>query len=147
LIHVVAGKADWRDVIWIDPQTNLHFLPCAVTSRFSNSSDLLASQQMETLFQHLRQHYDRIILDLSPLAPVVDVRATRGLADTYILVIEWAKSKVDVVDRVLAETPIVRERMLGAVLNKVNVTVMSRYDTYGAAYYRNRYYKRYGYVD
>ncbi|WGD50677.1 polysaccharide biosynthesis tyrosine autokinase [Bradyrhizobium sp. CB1650] len=147
LIHVVAGKADWRDVVWIDPQTNLHFLPCAVTSRFSNSSDLLASQQMENLFQHLRQHYDRIILDLSPLAPVVDVRATRGLADTYILVIEWAKSKVDVVERVLAETPIVRERMLGAVLNKVNVAVMSRYDTYGAAYYRNRYYKRYGYVD
>lgn len=147
LIHVVAGKADWREVVWIDPQTNLHFLPCAVTSRFSNSSDLLASQQMEKLFLDLRQHYDRIILDLSPLAPVVDVRATRGLADTYILVIEWAKSKVDVVERVLAETPIVRERMLGAVLNKVNVAVMSRYDTYGAAYYRNRYYKRYGYVD
>lgn len=147
LIHVVAGKADWRDVVWIDPQTNLHFLPCAVTSRFSNSSDLLASEQMESLFHHLRQHYDRIILDLSPLAPVVDVRATRGLADAYILVIEWANTKVDIVERVLAETPIVRERMLGAVLNKVNVAVMSRYDTYGGAYYHNRHYKRYGYVD
>jgi succinoglycan biosynthesis transport protein ExoP len=147
LIHVVIGQADWRDVVWIDPQTNLHFLPCAITSRFSNSSDLLASQQMEDLFQQLRQHFDRIVLDLSPLAPVVDVRATRGLADSYILVIEWAKSKIDIVERVLGETPVVRERMLGAVLNKVNVSVMSRYDTYGAAYYRNRYYKRYGYVD
>jgi succinoglycan biosynthesis transport protein ExoP len=147
LIHVIVGKADWRDVVWIDPHTNLHFLPCAVTSRFSNSSDLLASQQMNKLFQQLRQHYDRIVLDLSPLAPVVDVRATGGLADSYILVIEWARSRVDIVERVLSETPIVRERMLGAVLNKVNMTVMSRYDTYGAAYYRNRYYKRYGYVD
>jgi succinoglycan biosynthesis transport protein ExoP len=147
LIHIIVGKADWRDVVWIDPDTNLHFLPCAVTSRFSNSSDLLASQQMENLFQQLRQHYDRIVLDLSPLAPVVDVRATGGLADSYILVIEWAKSKVDIVERVLNETPIVRKRMLGAVLNKVNMSVMSRYDTYGAAYYRNRYYKRYGYVD
>jgi succinoglycan biosynthesis transport protein ExoP len=147
LIHVIVGKADWRDVVWIDPHTNLHFLPCAVTSRFSNSSDLLASQQMEKLFQQLRQHYDRIVLDLSPLAPVVDVRATGGLADSYILVIEWAKSKVDIVERVLSETPIVRKRMLGAVLNKVNMSVMSRYDTYGAAYYRNRYNKRYGYVD
>ncbi|WP_407117284.1 polysaccharide biosynthesis tyrosine autokinase [Bradyrhizobium sp. LMG 9283] len=147
LIHVVIGQADWRNVVWIDPQTNLHFLPCAITSRFSNSSDLLASQQMDDLFQQLRQHFDRIVLDLSPLAPVVDVRATRGLADSYILVIEWAKSKIDIVERVLGETPVVRERMLGAVLNKVNVSVMSRYDTYGAAYYRNRYYKRYGYVD
>jgi polysaccharide biosynthesis transport protein len=147
LIHVIVGNADWRDVVWIDPDTNLHFLPCAVTSRFSNSSDLLASQQMGNLFQQLRQHYDRIVLDLSPLAPVVDVRATGGLADSYILVIEWAKSKVDIVERVLSETPIVRQRMLGAVLNKVNMSVMSRYDTYGAAYYRNRYNKRYGYVD
>jgi polysaccharide biosynthesis transport protein len=78
---------------------------------------------------------------------VIDVRATGGLADSYILVIEWAKSKIDIVDRVLNEAPIVRERMLGAVLNKVNMTVMSRYDTYSGSYYRNRYYKRYGYVD
>jgi succinoglycan biosynthesis transport protein ExoP len=147
LIDIVLGKVDWRDVVWIDPQTNLHFLPCVVTSRFSNSSDVLASPQMEKLFQQLREHYDRIVLDLSPLAPVIDVRATGGLADSYILVIEWAKAKVDIVERVLNETPIVRERLLGAVLNKVNMAVMSRYDTYSAGYYRNRYYKRYGYID
>jgi polysaccharide biosynthesis transport protein len=147
LIDIVLGKVDWRDAVWIDPQTNLHFLPCVVTSRFSNSSDVLASPQMEKLFQQLREHYDRIVLDLSPLAPVIDVRATGGLADSYILVIEWAKAKVDIVERVLNETPIVRERLLGAVLNKVNMAVMSRYDTYSAGYYRNRYYKRYGYID
>ena len=147
LIDVVLGRLDWKDAVWIDPKTNLHFLPCVLASRFSNSSDVLASAQMATLFQQLRGSYDRIILDLSPLAPVIDVRATGGLADSYILVIEWAKSKIDIVDRVLNEAPIVRERMLGAVLNKVNMTVMSRYDTYSGSYYRNRYYKRYGYVD
>jgi succinoglycan biosynthesis transport protein ExoP len=147
LIDVVLGKLDWKDVVWVDPQTNLHFLPCVVTSRFSNSSDVLASPQMERLFQELRERYDRIVLDLSPLAPVIDVRATGGLADAYILVIEWAKAKVDIVERVLNETPIVRERLLGAVLNKVNMEVMSRYDTHSRGYYRNRYYKRYGYVD
>jgi succinoglycan biosynthesis transport protein ExoP len=134
-------------VVWIDPQTNLHFLPCVVTSRFSNSSDFLASPQMETLFQQLREHYDRIVLDLSPLAPVIDVRATGAIADSYILVLEWAKTKVDIVERVLNETPVVRERLLGAVLNKVNMAVMSRYDTYGGSYYRNKYYTRYGYID
>lgn len=147
LIDVVLGRVDWTDAVWIDPQTNLHFMPCVVTSRFSNSSDVLASQQMERLFQHLREHYDRIILDLSPLAPVIDVRATGALADLYILVVEWAKAKVDILERVLSEAPVVRERMLGAVLNKVNMAVMSRYDIYSAGYYRNRYYKRYGYVD
>lgn len=147
LLDVVFGKTDLEDAIWIDPHTNLHFLPCVVTSRFSNSSDLLASQQMAKLFAHLREHYDRIILDLSPMAPVIDVRATGTLTDSYILVIEWAKAKVDIVERVLRENPLVRDHMLGAVLNKVDLAAMGRYDSNSAGYYRNRYYKRYGYVD
>ncbi|WP_284274128.1 polysaccharide biosynthesis tyrosine autokinase [Bradyrhizobium iriomotense] len=147
LIDVVFGKVDLKDALWVDPQTSLHFLPCVVTSRFSNSSDLLASAQMQKFFQDLREQYDRIILDLSPLAPVIDVRATGTLADSYILVIEWAKSKVDIVERVIRETPMVREHLMGAVLNKVNLAAMSRYDTHSGGYYRNRYYSRYGYVD
>jgi polysaccharide biosynthesis transport protein len=147
LIEVVFGKVNLKDALWVDPQTNLHFLPCVVTSRFSNSSDILASAQMQKFFQDMREQYDRIILDLSPLAPVIDVRATGTLADSYILVIEWAKSKIDVVERVLQETPMVRDRLMGAVLNKVNVAAMSRYDTHSGGYYRNRYYSRYGYVD
>ncbi|WP_409190096.1 polysaccharide biosynthesis tyrosine autokinase [Bradyrhizobium sp. RDM4] len=147
LIEVVFGTVDLTDALWVDPQTNLHFLPCVVASRFSNSSDLLASAQMQKFFQDMREQYDRIILDLSPLAPVIDVRATGTLADSYILVIEWARSKVDIVERVIQETPMVRERLMGAVLNKVNVAAMSRYDTHSGGYYRNRYYSRYGYVD
>ncbi|MBR1171010.1 polysaccharide biosynthesis tyrosine autokinase [Bradyrhizobium liaoningense] len=147
LIEVVFGKVDLKDALWVDPQTNLHFLPCVVASRFSNSSDLLASAQMQKFFQDMRGQYDRIILDLSPLAPIIDVRATGTLADSYILVIEWAKSKIEVVERVIQETPVVRERLMGAVLNKVNVAAMSRYDTHSGGYYRNRYYSRYGYVD
>lgn len=147
LIDVVFGQTGLKDALWVDPQTNLHFLPCVVTSRFSNSSDLLASAHMQKFFQDLREQYDRIILDLSPLAPIIDVRATGTLADSYILVIEWAKSKLDVVERVIQETPVVRERLMGAVLNKVNVAAMNRYDTHSGGYYRNRYYSRYGYVD
>jgi polysaccharide biosynthesis transport protein len=147
LIDIVLGKAGLKDVVWVDPHTNLHFLPCVVASRFSNSADVLASPQMEKLFKQLREQYDRIILDLSPLAPVIDVRATGGLVDCYVLVIEWAKAKIDIVERVLNETPAVHERLLGAVLNKVNISVMNRYDSYHGGYYYNSYYKRYGYVD
>ena len=147
LIDLVLGRADLKDVVWVDPQTNLHFLPCVVASRFSNSGDVLGSPQMEKLFRQLREHYDRVILDLSPLAPVIDVRTTGPLVDSYILVIEWAKARIDIVERTLNETPVVRERLLGAVLNKVNMTVMNRYDSHHRGYYHNSYYKRYGYVD
>ena len=147
LIDVILGKSSLKDVVWIDPQSNLHFLPCVVASRFSNSADVLASPQMEKLFKHLREHYDRIILDLSPLAPVIDVRATGALVDSYVLVVEWARAKIDIVERVLNEAPAVHERLLGVVLNKVNVAVMNRYDSHSGGYYYNRYYHRYGYLD
>jgi polysaccharide biosynthesis transport protein len=147
LVDVVLGKAAWQELVWVDPQTNLHFLPCVVTSRFSNPGDILASLQMERLFHQLRERYDRIILDLSPLAPVIDVRATGGLVDSYVIVLEWARAKIDIVERVLIDTPVVRDRLMGAVLNKVNMAVMSRYDSNNSDYYRNSYYKRYGYVD
>jgi succinoglycan biosynthesis transport protein ExoP len=147
LIDIVLGQCDPEQAIWSDPQSGLDFLPCVLTSRFSNSGDVLGSPQMARLFEQLRAHYDRIVLDLSPLAPVIDVRATGTLVDSYVLVIEWAQSKIATVERVLNETPIVRERLLGAALNKVNIAVMHRYDAHHGGYYQNVYYKRYGYVD
>jgi succinoglycan biosynthesis transport protein ExoP len=147
LIDIVLGKASLDDVIWTDPTTHMQFLPCVEPHKFSNSGDILASPQMEKLFGQLRERYDRIVLDLSPLAPVIDVRATAKLVDAYVLIIGWAETKIDVVDRALIEAPLIRERLLGAVLNKVDVRVMPRYDSYRDGYYRNKYYAGYGYID
>lgn len=147
LIEFILGRKSLAELVWIDPDTKLHFLPSLVPSQFANSGDILASPQMEKAFQQFREQYDRIYLDLSPLAPVVDVRATGRLADAYVLVIEWSRTKIDVVDRVLDETPLLRQRLLGAVLNKVDIAMINRYDTYQGDYYYNRYYQRYGYVE
>lgn len=147
LIDIILGKMDLESVVCVDPQTGLHFLPCVIASRFSNSGDMLASPQMQSLFRQLNERYDRIVLDLSPLAPVIDVRATGSLVGSYVLVLEWGQAKIDIVERVLNEAPVVRERLLGAVLNKVNLAVMNRYDSHQGGYYYNRYYQRYGYVD
>ena len=148
LLELALGQTDLKSVVWTDPKTNLDFLPCALPGRFSNSADLLSSPQMEKLFRQFREQYDRIIVDMSPLAPVIDVRGTSRLIDSYILVIEWAQTKIDIVERALNETPVVHQRILGAILNKVDLAAMSRYDYYrGNSYYNNAYYHRYGYVD
>ena len=147
LVDVILGQAAFKDVVWTEPRANLHFLPCVTATQFSNSADLLASSQMEKLFRELRDQYDRIILDLSPLAPVIDVRGTGRLVDSYVVVIEWARTRTDVVERALTDAPEIRQKLLGAVLNKVDMAVMNRYDLYRGNYYYNRYYQRYGYVD
>jgi succinoglycan biosynthesis transport protein ExoP len=79
-----------------------------------------------------------VIVDLPPLAAGVDVRATSGLIDSYLLVIEWGTTKVDAVQYALRNAPNVQENIVGAVLNKVNIPAMCRYDSHGA----NDYYGR-----
>jgi succinoglycan biosynthesis transport protein ExoP len=78
---------------------------------------------------------------------VVDVRATSNFVDSYIFVIEWGRTKIDVVEHALGAARGVYDNLLGVVLNKADINVLSRYESYRGKYYHNRYYARYGYTD
>jgi succinoglycan biosynthesis transport protein ExoP len=146
-LEVVSGKALLEEAIWTDPVTKLAFMPCVVESRVAHSSEILASAATKKLFDQLREKYDYVVVDLSPLAPVVDVRATTNLVDSYVFVIEWGRTKIDVVEHALNATRGVYDNLLGVVLNKADINVLSRYESYRGKYYYNRYYSRYGYTD
>jgi Mrp family chromosome partitioning ATPase len=83
LIDVITAL---QDVLWTDPSTNLMFLPTVLKTRLPHTSDLLASAPVRKLFEYLREYCDYIVVDLSPPAPVVDVRSTPNLADSYLFV-------------------------------------------------------------
>ena len=95
----------------------------------------------------LRQSYDYVVIDLPPLAPVVDVRATKRIVDTYLLVVQWGSTKIPLIEHALGEAPGVYENLLGVVLNKVDMNVARRYDGHLKDYYHNKHFARYGYVD
>jgi len=147
LIDLLLGRAPLDEVVWTDPNTNLTFLPTVVDARVAHSSEILGSAAMEKLLQDLRKKYDRVVIDLSPLAPIVDVRATRKIVDSYIFVVEWGKTKIDVVEHVLRDAPEIYHQLMGVVLNKADISAMRRYEPHRGSYYYNRYYTRYGYVD
>jgi succinoglycan biosynthesis transport protein ExoP len=147
ILDVVADRAALEEVTWTDSSTGLVFLPAAVMARLAHTSEVLASDAMKKLFDRLRQAYDYIIVDLPPLAPVVDVRATTALVDSYLFVIQWGHTKIDVVEHVLNITHAVYDSILGVVLNKADMHVLNRYENYRSDYYRNPYYARYGYSD
>jgi succinoglycan biosynthesis transport protein ExoP len=147
LVDVVAGRASLEDAIWTDPTTKLSFLPAVVKSRLTHTNEILASRAMKALFDRLRESYDHVVVDLSPLAPVVDVRATTGLVDSYLFVVEWGRTKIDVVEHALNAARGVYDNILGVILNKADLSRLARYETYRGKYYYNRYYARYGYTD
>ena len=147
-IEVVSDSAAIDDVLWrSDPTINLSFLPTVLKSRVAHTSEILASAATNKLFEKLRKRYEYVIVDLSPLAPVVDVRTTSHFVDSYVCVIEWGRTKIDVVRKALADAPGVYQNLIGTVLNKADITKLSRYDAHRGEYYYNKHYARYGYVD
>jgi succinoglycan biosynthesis transport protein ExoP len=147
IIDVLSGHESVEQAVWTDPTTGLDFLPTGKISRLANTAEIFTSDAMKHLFDMLRLKYDYIVVDLSPLAPIVDVRATTELVDFYFFIIEWGQTKLDVVKRALKEASQVNDSILGIVLNKVDVTIMSRYEGYSGKYYNNRHFARYGYTD
>ena len=146
LIDVITDTASLDKVIWSDPSTQLSFLPAGVRSREIHTSEMLASHAMKRFFVRLRESYDYVIVDLSPIAPVVDVRSTPHLVDSYVFVIEWGKTKIDVVEHSLNSTRRVYDNLLGVLLNKVDFKLLNRYEGHGNYHY-DRHYAHYGYTD
>ncbi|MDQ2082042.1 polysaccharide biosynthesis tyrosine autokinase [Xanthobacteraceae bacterium Astr-EGSB] len=147
LVEVVAGKIPLADALVRDAETGLVFLPAGTTSKLLHTNEILASAAMRRLVDEARAHYDYVVIDFPPLAPVVDVRATTSIVDSYLFVIEWGKTRIDVVEHALSGARGVYERLLGVVLNKADTREIGRYEHYHGHYYYRKHYARYGYVE
>jgi polysaccharide biosynthesis transport protein len=147
LLEIIAGKATIEDVLWREPATGLAFVPTVLTTRVAHSSDILASKETRYLFDQLRVAYDYVIVDLSPLAPVVDVRVMTPLVDSFLFVVEWGHTKIEVAQHALTTARGVCDNLLGIVLNKADMRTFARYANDQTSYYINSCYSRYGYTD
>jgi polysaccharide biosynthesis transport protein len=147
LIDVLTGTVNLNDVVWSDRSTKLAFLPVGDKTRLTHTAEILGSDRMKRLFDGLRESYDYVIVDLSPLAPVVDARSAAHLLDCYLFVVEWGKTKIDVAEHALNTARVVYENLLGVILNKVDYDRFARYDRNRTDYYYGSYFTRYGYTE
>lgn len=147
LVDVVAQKTSLEDALTIDPETKLAILPAGTTSKLLHTNEILASKAMHALVSSLRERFDYVVLDMPPMAPVVDVRVTSSFVDSYVFVVEWGKTRIDVISHNLHGAPEIRDKLLGVVLNKADTKALARYESYHGRYYYQKYYSRYGYVE
>jgi succinoglycan biosynthesis transport protein ExoP len=145
LLDVVADMVTLDEVIWSDPSSKLSFLPAGVKRRLFHTSEILGSDGMKLFFKRLRESYDYVIVDLPPIIPVVDVRATSDMLDAYVFVVEWGKTKINVAEHALGSAPGVYDKLLGIVLNKTDLKRLGRYEGHSDYYYHG-YYAHYGYT-
>jgi polysaccharide biosynthesis transport protein len=138
IVELVAGEASLEDVVWRDRSTQMAFLPAVPRPGPPDPPTILASVELKRIFDQLRALYEFVLVDLSPIAPVIDVCATTELIESYVLVIEWGRTTVGVVEHALAAAPEISKSIIGAVLNKANIKELGRYDPYLSGYYYTR---------
>lgn len=141
LLEVLTGKRTLDEVIWTDPVTGLHVLPVVAKGRITHTAELISSQAMANLLTMLRTKYTYIFLDLPPAAPVVDVKAVSHLIDGFVLVIEWGRTRKEMIEEVVDGHELLHARAVGAVLNKANANMLRRIENYKGRYYRSYYHE------
>lgn len=143
LVEAVLGEEDWTVGLRVDPQTRLAILPIAPREHLYHTNELLASQGMETLIANARKNFDYVIVDLAPLAPVIDAKAFSPFADGFLMVIEWGKTPARLVRDVLHSDPQFNAKILGVMLNKTDMDELGKYSDFGAAEKYRRHYESY----
>ncbi|MEO1140409.1 MAG: AAA family ATPase [Pseudomonadota bacterium] len=127
IFEVLRGETPLPDAVQVLDYTGLNILPSGPTRQKSAAGDVVYQQNMQALISELRKDYDYVILDMPPLGKVSDGKAMIAHLDKIILVCEWGKTPRSLITRYLAHEPEIAQKVVGIVLNKVNVRKLLKY--------------------
>jgi capsular exopolysaccharide synthesis family protein len=142
LTHYLSGMSALREILC---ETNIPNLEMAFTGPIPpNPAELLGNKYFSEMLETLRKEYDYIIVDTPPLGSVIDSAIVARLCDGVVLVIESNAVSYKFIQRVKKQLEQGDCKILGAVLNKVDVKKGS-YQYYGKKYkrYNSEYYAVY----
>ncbi len=95
-----------------------------------NPPAILARKNVSSLLDHLRRHFDWILLDSPPLASVTDALLLARHADIVVMVVQHNKVDKKLIKRSVTALRKVTPNILGAVLNAVDVKAQGYYYYY-----------------
>jgi succinoglycan biosynthesis transport protein ExoP len=133
LMEAVVSGQTWQSVGKIDRQTKLAIVPAVPRGHFSHTSELLSSAGMRRFIENAKETFEYIVVDLPPLGPVVDAKAFAPLADGFVLVTEWGRTPRAMVQSLLNSEPYIANKIVGVVLNKVDLKKLARYGSLGGS--------------
>ncbi|HGY55373.1 MAG TPA: polysaccharide biosynthesis tyrosine autokinase [Caldithrix abyssi] len=102
-----------------------------------NPSELLASKKMEELLKQLKNRFEIVIIDSPPVVAVTDAAILSTKVDGTILVVASEQTNRDALKRAYSLLDSVETRLLGVLLNGVDVEGM--YGSYYYYYYHHYY--------
>jgi succinoglycan biosynthesis transport protein ExoP len=130
LIEALLDPSRLATLVSKRDRSGVDVLPCVHLTRVPNAAELLGSSQMEQLLVAARKAYDCIVIEIAPIMSVVDFKMIERLIDRFIFVVEWGQTKRRLVLEALSEAQIIRERVLGIVLNKADPLALRSIEAY-----------------
>lgn len=138
LSDLIVGKVKPSEAIQNTRYRGLQVLPCGYVP--PNPTELLGSSSLREVLKALRTHYDWVLVDTPPVLAMADTPVLSPLADGVVLIVGAEISTRPSVQRSLDQIASVGGKILGVVLNKVNLERNSYYyGQYYGEYYRSSY--------
>lgn len=106
-----------------------------------NPTELLSSKAMEDIMERLSLKYDYIFLDTPPITAVTDAAVVSKIVDGMIIVVRQGVAEKPMIIDAVNKLEFVNAKIIGLVLNGVNVGG-GNYGYYKRGYYKRGYYKK-----
>lgn len=140
LTHFLAGQEPFHNVVY---ETNINKLHMVFAGPIPpNPAELLSNRYFKKLIPTLKDVYDYVIIDTPPLGSVIDSAIIARECDGMAMVIESNKISYKFAQKVLEQLKKADCRILGVILNKVNMKDKGYYSKYYGKYY-GTYYGKY----
>jgi protein-tyrosine kinase len=115
LTDVLMGGVPLDDALVTLADHHLTVLPSGVPP--NHPAELLGSAAMRRMLDTLRTRFDRLILDMPPVAPLADVHIAAAMADGILMIVRAGMTQKPAIERALAGLDMTK--VLGLVLNEV----------------------------
>jgi polysaccharide biosynthesis transport protein len=142
LSEVIAGKTAFAEALWGFSNTDMKFVSIGGDTRSGLERPINAFGLQDVLSQAASM-FDVVVVDLPPMTLVADVRETAAAFDAFVLVVEWGKTAREVIASALAGNDQIQRKLLGTVLNKVELRKLRTYDAALAALYDRKRFSTY----
>lgn len=113
--NLLIGAAELDDIIIHTDIPNMDVIPCGHIP--PNPTELLGSESLKVYMGLLRQRYDKIIFDSSPVMSTADPVVLSTLVDEVVLVIMAGKSSREMVLSSVKKLQHVKANLIGSALN------------------------------
>ena len=143
LAEILSGICpDYKTAINKPVNENLHVIYSGHTP--PNPAELIGSEKMAELITQLKEEYDIIIIDTPPVFEVSDACVLSNLVNGYILLARSGSSDINALKESAKLISGVDGKIVGFVLNAVDIKAGSVRGKYYKKYYRYSRYGRYG---